>query len=90
MPEREARPQVCRQPKASAIQRPPLGKSGCVVRSRCEPPDPAGLFSEGSEVIQRHIEGSLTIPNPWIKRVITMETKVLEGSSTGAGSGGVR
>ena len=26
------------------------------------PPDPAGLFSEGAEVIKLHIEGSLTIP----------------------------
>ena len=26
------------------------------------PPDPAGLFSEGGEVIELHIEGSLTIP----------------------------
>ena len=33
------------------------------------PPDTAGLFSEGAEVIQRHIEGSLTTPTPCIKRV---------------------
>ena len=33
------------------------------------PPDPAGLFSEGGEVITLHIEGSLTIPVTGIKRV---------------------
>ena len=33
------------------------------------PPDPAGLFSEGGEVIKLHIEGSLTIPITGIKRV---------------------
>ena len=32
------------------------------------PPDPAALFSEGGEVIKLHIEGSLTIPAPDIKR----------------------
>ena len=31
------------------------------------PPDPAGSFSEGSEVIKFHIEGSLTIPRTVIK-----------------------
>ena len=38
-----------------------------VLRTRNLPPDPAGLFSEGGEVIKLHIEGSLTIP-------ITIET----------------
>ena len=33
------------------------------------PPDPAALFSEGGEVINLHIEGSLTIPKSGIKRV---------------------
>ena len=33
------------------------------------PPDPAGLFSEGGEVIQLHIDGSLTIPTTGIKWV---------------------
>ena len=33
------------------------------------PTDPAGLCSEGGEVIQLHTEGSLTIPNSCIKRV---------------------
>ena len=37
--------------------------------SRCTPPDPAGVFSEGAEVIQLRIEGSLTIPTTGIKRV---------------------
>ena len=30
------------------------------------PPDPAGLFSEGSEVIELHEEGSVRIPIPGI------------------------
>ena len=33
------------------------------------PSDPAGLFSEGGDVIKLHIKGSLTIPKPDIKRV---------------------
>ena len=41
--------------------------SECVLTSH--PPDPAGLFSEGSEVMKLHIEGSLTIYKPGIKRV---------------------
>ena len=32
-----------------------------------EPPDPAGLFSEGAGVTQLHVEGSLTIPTSGIK-----------------------
>ena len=46
-----------------------------VVRRRLSiggsfPPDPAGLLSEGGDVIKLHIiEGSLTIPIPGIKRV---------------------
>ena len=31
------------------------------------PPDPAGLFSEGGEVIKLRTEGSLMIPTTWIK-----------------------
>ena len=37
------------------------------------PPDPVGLFSEGGEVINLHIEGSLTIPTTRIKRVELQE-----------------
>ena len=33
------------------------------------PPTPTGLSSEGGEVIKLRIEGSLTIPEPGIKRV---------------------
>ena len=33
------------------------------------PTDPAALFSEGGEVMKLHIEGSLMIPKPGIKRV---------------------
>ena len=33
------------------------------------PPDPAGIFSEGTEVIKSHIKGSLTIPKSDVKRV---------------------
>ena len=32
-----------------------------------------GLFSEGGDVIKLHIEGSLTIPKPGIKRVYLWE-----------------
>ena len=32
-------------------------------------PDPAGLFSEGGEVMKLRIIGSITIPKPGIKRV---------------------
>ena len=34
-----------------------------------QPPDPAGLFSEGGDVIKLHAGGSLTIPTTWINRV---------------------
>ena len=33
------------------------------------PPDPAGIFSEGGEVIKRHTVGSLSIPTTEIKRL---------------------
>ena len=37
--------------------------------SRLVPPDPAGLFSEGGEVMELHTKGSLMIPKPGIERV---------------------
>ena len=37
------------------------------------PPEPAGLFSEGAEVIQLHVEGSLTIPTSGVQRVYLWE-----------------
>ena len=40
-----------------------------LIRCLAPLPDPAGLFSEGGEVIQLHVEGSLTILKPGIKRV---------------------
>ena len=43
------------------------GSSGRLCRAA--PPDPAGLFSEGGEVIHLHIEGSLTIPKPRVRRI---------------------
>ena len=36
-------------------------------------PEPAGLFSEGGEVIKLHIEGSITIPTTGIKWVLLWE-----------------
>ena len=53
------------------------------------PPDPAGLFSEGTEVTTRHTEGlSLTIPRTGIKRVYLWKTLKIALSSTGGESGG--
>ena len=47
-----------------------LDVPGCAYpRNTVLPPDPAGLFSEGGEVIKLHMEGSLTISRPGIKRV---------------------
>ena len=39
------------------------------VGARQQPRDPAGVLSEVGEVIQRNIEGSLTILRTWIKMV---------------------
>ena len=45
------------------------GYSMWMGQTQARPPYPAGLFSEGGEVIKLRIEGSLTIPIPEIKRV---------------------
>ena len=42
-----------------------LSAGACSVKVDM-PPDPAGHFSEDGEVIEHHIEGSLTIPTTYI------------------------
>ena len=48
---------------------PPSLKLGKTINPPSPPVELAGLVSEGGEIMQLHIEGSLTIPTAGIKRV---------------------
>ena len=67
---------------ACAPQRAAAGRAdgGAGVRAQpgLPPPDPAGFFSEGGEVIKLYIEGSLMIPIPGIKRVTMGMLKIAQ------------
>ena len=52
------------------------------VSDVCIPPNPAGMFSEDGEVITLHIDGSLTIPKPGIKRYTYANTKIAQALGT--------